>query len=224
MQLATKARTFALLTTAVGAACAAPSVAEATERQWFFGGSVGYAFIEETFYWWDGGFVAAEMRYGITDAIDFTTTLDLGFYPDAEQLVPSVHAGLAYVLDISRFLPHVGVTLGLSDVVTYGCPEGFRPCGNELYPVVGIPAGFDFRVTKHLSVGSHFRYGFMLLGGDATAQLTIGGSIAFSTFPGDPTGPSTIPPRRSTPPAPPPTKPAEQPASGTPDQTGASVK
>lgn len=183
---------------AVVGACAAPSVAEATERQWFFGGSVGYAYIDETYKWWDGGFVAAEMRYGITDAIDFTTTLDLGFYPDADQIVPSVHAGLAYVIDISRFLPHVGVTLGVSDVVTYGCPEGFRPCGNELYPVVGVPAGFDFRVTKHLTVGAHFRYGFMLFGGDATSQMTLGGSIAFSTFPGDPSGPSTIPPPRST--------------------------
>ena len=85
MQLATKARTTAFLTAI--AACGLPGVAEATERQWFFGGSVGYAYIDETYKWWDGGFVAAEMRYGITDAIDFTTALDLGFYPDAEQIV-----------------------------------------------------------------------------------------------------------------------------------------
>jgi len=198
-----------LVAVATIAACALPAVAEATERQWFFGGSVGYAYIDETYAWWDGGFVAGEMRYGITDAIDFSADLSLGFYPAADQVVPSVDAGLVYVLDISRFVPHVGVTVGLSDVVTYGCPEGFRPCGNELYPVLGIPAGFDVRVTKHLSIGSHFRYGFMLFGGDATSQLMIGGSIAFSTFPGDPSGKSTIPP------------PAR---SKRPDQPGASVK
>lgn len=174
---------------------AAPTSAHATEKQWFFGGSVGYAYVDETYKWWDGGFVAGEMRYGITDAIDFIGDLRLGFYPAADQILPSANAGLGYVLDISRFVPSVGVTIGLADVVTYGCPEGFRPCGNELYPVVGIPAGFDVRVTKHLTLGAHFQYGLFLVGGDVTSQASIGAAVMFSTFPGDATGPSTIPHR-----------------------------
>ncbi|MFO0618243.1 MAG: hypothetical protein U0414_36960 [Polyangiaceae bacterium] len=188
------ARRFALLL-AAAIMVAAPGSASATERQWFFGGSVGYAYIDETTKWWDGGFVMGETRYGITDAIDFAADLNLGLYPAADQLVPSADVGLAYVLDVSRFVPHVGATIGLSDVITYGCPEGFRPCGHELYPVVGIPAGFDVRVTKHLSLGAHFRYGFMLFAGNATSQINVGASLAFATFPGDPSGPSTIPPR-----------------------------
>lgn len=176
-------------------AAATPTSARATERQWFFGGSAGYAFVDETYKWWDGGFVAGEMRYGLTDAIDFAADVRLGFYPAAEQLLPSASVGLAYVLDVSRFVPSVGATIGLADAITYGCPEGFRPCGHELYPVLGVPAAFDVRVTRHLLLGAHFQYGLFLVGGDVTSQITFGGAVQFSTFPGEDGGSSTIPHR-----------------------------
>jgi hypothetical protein len=167
----------------VGAALAiaAPGEARATEKQSFVGATLAYGYLDEHYQWFSGFGVAGEYRYGLNDAIDLELDASLFSYPTGQQIVPSTSAGIVYVLDVSKFIPQVGATFGVHDLVTYACPdEGSRPCGHEVYPSISLPAAFDYRVTKHLSLGAHFRYTF-LLGGTASSEIAIGGAIAFST-------------------------------------------
>jgi hypothetical protein len=157
--------------------------AEATERQFFFGATPSYGYLDEHYQWFSGVGVVGEFRYGFSDAFDFIAQASVFDYPTGSQIVPGARAGVVYVVDISRFLPYVGATIGIDDVATYSCPdEGSRPCGHVPYPTISIPAAFDYRVTKHLTLGAHFEYSF-LFASTLASQISIGGAIMYSTAP-----------------------------------------
>jgi hypothetical protein len=159
---------------------AAPCRAFATEHQAFAGATVGYAYLDEHYQWMSGLGMTGEVRYGVNDAIDLEFDASFYQYPTGKQAVPSTSAGLVYIVDVSRFIPQIGATFGVHDLITYSCSEkGARPCGHEVHPSLSIPAAFDVRVTKHLSLGAHFRYSFLL--GSPSSEISIGGAMAFST-------------------------------------------
>ena len=161
---------------------ALPSRAFATEHQTFAGATLGYAYLDEHYQWFSGFGGIGEVRYGLNDAVDLEFDASAYAYPTGRQIVPSTSAGLMYVFDVSHFIPQVGATMGLADVITYSCPKDQRPCGHELHAALSLPGSFDYRITRHLSLGAHFRYTF-LFGHGASSQITIGGALAFSTAP-----------------------------------------
>ena len=161
---------------------AVPSSAFATEHQTFAGATLGYAYIDEHYQWFSGFGGIGEVRYGLNDAIDVEFDASAYAYPTGRQIVPSTSAGILYVFDVSRFVPQVGATIGVTDIVTYSCPKNDRPCGHEAHAALSLPGSFDYRITPHFSLGAHFRYSF-LLGPGASSQITIGGALAFSTAP-----------------------------------------
>ncbi len=168
----------------IGSACvvlvvAVPGRAHATEHQAFAGGSIGYAYLDEHYQWFSGFGGIGEMRYGLNDAIDLEFDASAYAYPTGRQIVPGTSAGLLYVVDVSHFVPQVGATVGFTDIVTYACPKDQRPCGSEYHVSVSLPGSFDLRITKHLSIGAHFRYTFLFPG--QSSQITIGGGLSFST-------------------------------------------
>ena len=97
---------------------------------------------------------------------------------------------MTYVVDVSRWIPQIGVLFGFDDVWTLACPATdlgngkagppLRPCGHDLHPSLVIPGALEFRVTQHVALGAQFRYAFMFVG-DVPKQLTIGASASFMT-------------------------------------------
>jgi hypothetical protein len=171
------------LAIAVAAASLAPHEARATEHQVFAGATLAYGYLDEHYQWFSGVGAFGEFRYGLNDAVDLELDVSAFDYPTGSQIVPGTSAGFVYIVDVSRFIPQVGATFGLNDIVTYSCPDaGSRPCGSVFYPSLSIPAAFDYRVSKHISIGAHFRYTF-LLASTLASQISIGGAIAFSTAP-----------------------------------------
>jgi hypothetical protein len=158
---------FVSLALATCASLAAPREARATEKEWHLGASVGYSSLgfsrgrDES---GAGGFLHA--RYGFTDAFDFTMNASFFGYLDARQtrFAPATSAGINYVIDISRWLPSVGFTTGVVDVITARCDDGLTPCGHSVQPYVGIPGSLEYRIEDRYPVGLRFEYQFFLLG------------------------------------------------------------
>jgi hypothetical protein len=156
-----------MLALATCASLALPSEARATEKEWHLGASLGYSSLgfsngrDEN---GAGGFLHA--RYGFTDAFDFTMNASFFGYLDVRQtrFAPATSAGINYVIDISRWLPSVGVTTGVVDVITTRCDDGLTPCGHSIQPYVGIPASLEYRIEDRYPVGVRFEYQFLLLG------------------------------------------------------------
>lgn len=149
------------------ASVAVPREARATEKEWHLGASLGYSSLgfsrgrDEN---GAGGFLHA--RYGFTDAFDFTMNASFFGYNDVKQtrFAPATSAGISYVLDISRWLPSLGFTTGVVDVITTRCEDGLTLCGHSLQPYVGIPGSLEYRIADRYPLGVRFEYQFLLLG------------------------------------------------------------
>lgn len=161
-----------LLALATATSFAVPREARATEKEWHLGTSLGWSSLGFTHGRDEngaGGFLHA--RYGFTDAFDFTMNASFFGYRDVQQtrFAPATSAGINYVLDISRWLPSVGFTTGVVDVITTRCDDGSDPCGHELYPYVGVPGSLEYRVADRYPVGIRFEYQFLFLGEPSSA-------------------------------------------------------
>lgn len=159
-------------------ALAAP--AGATEREWHVGASYGFAMIDfprGLARHGTGGGVHA--RYGITDAIDVNMNAALYGFPGDDRLAPSTSAGLAYVLDVSRWFATVGLDAGVVDLIGVACDLGPQRCGHTLMPAVGLPVTLELRVLPQLPIGVRFEYQLLFLGGPSQ-QLFVGAYGAFA--------------------------------------------
>jgi hypothetical protein len=151
---------------------ALPREARATEKEWHLGASLGYSSLGFTHGRNEngtGGFLHA--RYGFTDAFDFTMNASFFGYVDVQQtrFAPATSAGINYVIDISEWIPSVGFTTGVVDVITIRCDDGSDPCGHEVYPYVGIPGSLEYRVAGFAPVGLRFEYQFLFPGQPSSA-------------------------------------------------------
>ena len=168
-----------------------PREAGAVEREWFVGGTVGYAFTDVSRYrWYDGAMAFGQARYGVTDALNLDFELKGAYYPKGSLFVPGALAGMTYVIDITRFVPEIGALAGVADFWTVSCgatanADGsaappLHPCGHDPRPELVIPAGFELRITDHFVFGAQFRYAFVFVG-DITKEIGVGASFAFAT-------------------------------------------
>lgn len=138
-------------------------------------------------------------RYGLTDALDLAFDAGVAGFPaqvvvpapdetssDApppepvpipDLLVPDTAGGVSYIVDVGRFIPHVGLQLGVADVIVLSCEDDPTLCTHTIRATIGIPAGFEVRTVGPLVLGAHFRYRF-LLGGDPGGSLFAGAYAA----------------------------------------------
>jgi hypothetical protein len=175
------------VTLATCASLVVPREARATEKEWHLGASLGYSslgFSQGRDENGAGGFVHA--RYGFTDAFDFTMNASFFGYVDLNQtrFAPATSVGINYVIDISRWLPSVGFTTGVVDVITTRCEDGLTLCGHSVQPYVGIPGSLEYRIEDRYPVGVRFEYQFLLLGqilspGDPSSALFFTAYAAF---------------------------------------------
>ena len=123
-----------------------------------------------------GGFHA---RYGLNDAFDFTMNATLYGFPSDDRIAPGTSVGVSYVVDITRWIPTLGVTAGVVDLIGVACEERAARCGHIFMPAIGIPASLEFRVLPELPIGVRFEYQLLLLGGPSQ-QIFVGLYCAFA--------------------------------------------
>jgi hypothetical protein len=161
------------------------SEASAYERQWQAGLGVGYALLM------NGGSIPVKptslhgfgsslsITYGLTDAINIIGHADFSAHPgDAPVVIGGGSAGIAYVLDVLRWVPWVGLTVGGYAV------SAREPCvaTNDVSCTAGrfglsVPFGLDYQLSRSFSIGANGRYGLLLAGNQIGVDQTIAGFI-----------------------------------------------
>ena len=160
---------FSLLATFV-VVVAASSEAQAFERQWQAGLSAGYThfvnYAAVNAASFPGFGTSLSLSYGITDAINIIGHVDFSAHPGkAPVLIYGGGAGVAYVIDIVRWVPWIGATVGGYAVSNVGscAPTADAPCTTGRFALSPI-AGLDYQFTRKFSLGAVGRYDLLLFG------------------------------------------------------------
>jgi hypothetical protein len=166
------------------AALAMPRTALATELEWHFGGTFGWSMRsvaqpDDTTVVDQGFEGALAARLGVSDAFDLTLSGGAAYYPEAAVVAPWGAAGVTYVIDVGRWIPHVGVDLGVTDFATVSCADDPTLCVHDVRFTVGVPAGLEFRIVPEAIVGLRFRYAISVPGPLAN-QIFLGAYGAFA--------------------------------------------
>jgi hypothetical protein len=172
MRRTPRSRAPILALATLAAALLYPSAAQAYERQWHAGISLGYSYLatEAPLHGLGG---ALHVTYGINDMFNAMVQLDVTADPSGSLLVGSASAGIGYVVDILQVVPYVGVMLGGYDLWTTS-----GPCGADLQPSchsgrlgASIPFGLDYTVTRSFNIGIAGRYHLLFLGPRTIDQM-----------------------------------------------------
>lgn len=164
---------------------ASSTEARASERQWQAGLNAGYTQLMNS-----GGTAVApkslpgfgaslSLSYGLTDSLNLIGHADMSFHPGgAPVLIGGGGVGIAYVLDVLRWVPWIGVTVG-----GYGV-SAREPCvTTEDVPCttgrlgLSAPFGLDYQFNRRFSLGVHGRYGVLLFGNQNAVDQTISGFL-----------------------------------------------
>jgi hypothetical protein len=164
---------------------ASSSEASAYERQWQAGLSAGYV------HFINGGGTAImpaalpgfgtsiSLTYGVNDSLNIITHFDFSAHPGAAPvLIGGGGAGIAYVIDVLRWVPWIGATVGGYAV------SAREPCitTDDAPCMTGrlglsLPFGLDYQVSRKFSIGAGGRYGVLLFGNQNKVDQTISGFI-----------------------------------------------
>ena len=145
------------------------TTANAYERQFHAGASVGYAVAsqESSF----GGFGGAlHLTYGLSDAFNGLAELGISSHPGADVLVLNGSIGAAYVVDVLEWVPYAGVMAGGYDLwsLADACGQVDHPACHGLRMGVSVPFGVDYQLSREVAVGVAGRYHW--LPGTASVQ------------------------------------------------------
>ena len=143
-----------------------PAVASAFEHQHRLGvdGGVAFISIDQKPTLSVGGGGGIHYSYGLSDAFNFLA--EGAFCPVALQedpepkhnratMIENVGAGIAYTLDVVRWVPYIGVLVS-GFMLHGGSIEGARPNIGAT-----IAAGIDYQATRHLALGVAVRQHFI---------------------------------------------------------------
>jgi len=137
------------------ALCGTPRAGHAFERQWHLGGGGGVTTAN--------GFALSPAlnlygAYGLSDVFDVRLELTARGYGFREGLGPhgvSAMAGLAYKLDIIRWVPWAGLYVGYQGFLQEH-REGVPFRQHDVAAALGL--GLDYGVTRQLGLGVTLRY------------------------------------------------------------------
>jgi len=160
------------------------STADAYERQWHVGGGLGYALLL------NGGAIPTEssslhglgadlhLTYGLNDTFNLLLQVDGSIAPGPTPVVlAGGSAGAAYVIDVLRWVPWVGLMAGGYAVSALDpCSSADSPCTTFRLGVT-LPFGLDYQVTRSFTLGATGHYGLLLLGPEGNVDQRIGGFL-----------------------------------------------
>lgn len=168
----------------------------AFERQWHVGGGLGIGRFSRGDRSGAGPVLDLGVSYGLSDQFNLLGEVALGSFsvsppeqppPDPNQPPPpppggpsnyafqSAVVGLAYTLDVLRWVPYGGVFVGGARVAS-GDSFGGALNGETYKRValdVGAGVGLDYQLTREIAVGAVGRYHMILT--DPRASLLFGG-------------------------------------------------
>ncbi len=152
----------------------------ALEHEWHLGASAGYSYLSFDRAPGRNGFGGQiHARYGLTDAIDLSMSAGAtNFFEDGRVLL-GTSAGLAYVVDITRWIPTVGAHIGVVDILTTRCELAPALCYHDIRPSVSVPISLEYRALPSFPVGVRFEGQFILLG-EPSASISFGAYGAFA--------------------------------------------
>lgn len=157
-----------------------PREAEATEHELYGAVSLGHAQIDFTHGLARYGFGAGlHSRYGLNDAIDLTMNAWLYGFASDGRIAPGTSVGISYVVDVSRWIPSVGATVGVVDVIGLSCEQDPARCRHDVRLALGVPITFEYRVLPDLPIGIRFEYQLLFVG-EPSSQLFIGATGALT--------------------------------------------
>ena len=160
---------------------ASSSEASAYEHQWQAGVSAGYT------HFINGGGTAItpallpgfgtslSLTYGLNDSLNIIGHIDMSAHPGAAPvLIGGGGVGIAYVLDVLRWVPWIGVTAG-GYAVSAGAPciataDALCTTGRL---GLSAPFGLDYQFNRKFSIGAGGRYGVLLFGNKNGVDQTI---------------------------------------------------
>lgn len=132
-----------------------PRAAQAFEREWHLGAGVGVS---------DGSSlslspaVSAYMAYGLSDVFDArveVTGRGYGIFEEQNPHAVSAAVGLAYKLDVLRWVPWAGVYIGYLGFLEQ--PSAKLPFERH-DAAIGLGLGLDYAVSRQLGFGVTLRY------------------------------------------------------------------
>jgi hypothetical protein len=146
---------------AVSACC---GEASAFERQWHVGVDGVYAIAD----WPEGGAVGlgggTHIGYGLTDAFNIRVHLDVSRYPSVlfggeprDALIWNSQLGAEYVIDVMRWIPYIGATAGVVDVLV-------QREEHNVHLGVEVPLGLGYRITPNFAALVEGRLRMLMLG------------------------------------------------------------
>jgi len=160
---------------------ATSSEASAYERQWQAGFSAGYVHFMNR----QGtavtpsvlpGFGASfSLTYGLSDAWNLIGHIDTSVHPGGAPVVAyGGGAGVAYVIDVVRWVPWLGVTVGGYGVSALDpcVATTDAPCTNGRLGL-SLPFGLDYQLSRRFSIGFGGRYGLLLFGNQNKVDQTV---------------------------------------------------
>ena len=170
-----------VLPLALVATVLAPSQAQAVEQEWHLGGAANYGLMTFARAPSRNGFGGQLLaRYGLNDALDLSLSAAAMSFLEDGRLVFSGAAGVAYVVDVLRWIPTVGAHIGVVDIVTTRCETLPELCYHDIRPTVGVPISLEYRVLPELPVGARFEPTLLLFGEPSWLLTTsLYGAVAF---------------------------------------------
>jgi hypothetical protein len=162
-------------------AMAAPRELLAVEHEWHLGVAATYSrLVFDRSPTRNGLGGEALVRYGLTDAVDLSMSAWAAGFLEDQRLALGTSAGVAYVVDVSRWIPTIGAHVGVVDVVTTRCPEAYPElCAHDVRPMLAVPASLEFRAIDEVPLGLRFEYRLLLLG-EPSSMLSFGVYGAFT--------------------------------------------
>jgi opacity protein-like surface antigen len=185
-------------------ACAVAAPCHAFERQWHVGGGLGLGRFSRGDRSGVGPVLDLGASYGLSDQFNLLGELTLGSFavsaPSPPPAMPgqppppppppgpghyatqSAVVGLAYTLDVLRWVPYGGLFVGAARVAA---GEGLGGAlGGDAFKRValdaGVGAGLDYQLTRELAVGAVVRYHRAFT--DPSSSLFFGGLRAQYTW------------------------------------------
>ena len=167
------------------------SPAAAFERQWRVGGGVGPVLLSRADFSGISTGVEVDLTYGLSDQFNLLvegsitpipgfstathTTLGDQSAPPPETsrtyAVTTGTVGIAYTLDVLRYVPYAGLFAGMGRV-SYGSSAGGAITGSEGADTsldVGLALGLDFQWTREVTIGLALRGHEFLLGNETAS-------------------------------------------------------
>ncbi len=146
--------------------------AHAFEKQFHVGASFGYEalFNASSPHGFGGG---VHFAYGLSDYFNLIAEVDATAHPSPDLTIVTSGVGAAYVVDVLRWVPWIGLEVGPGALLSLDSKCGnatTEPCSLFRFNAA-IPFGLDYQISRSFAIGIQGRFQLLLLNGSPLETL-----------------------------------------------------